>query len=115
MRQPKHIYNSRYRAKPKGKAAQARARRNYQCKNKYGITLAERERMWQNQKGLCGVCGNPLPREVMTNACDLDHNHVTGQLRALLHRKCNLIIGFIERNPNIVPLAITYLNDYKRD
>jgi len=112
MRQTKATYNARYRAKIEGKTAQARARRNWQCKRKYGITLAEREAIYAEQQGLCGLCGKPLPTEAMCNDCDLDHNHVTGQHRALVHRKCNVILGIMEKNPELVPLTLEYLRKW---
>ena len=109
MRQPKHVYNARYRAKRKGKVAQARARRNWQCKRKYGLTLSQRNQMYDNQHGLCGLCNKPLPQESMSNNCDLDHNHNTNKARSLVHRKCNLIIGFMECNPELAQAVPNYL------
>ncbi len=112
MRQPKHVYNSRYRNKLKGKRAQARARRNWQCKRKYGISLVEREQMYQTQCGLCGLCGEPLPKEVMTNYCDLDHCHTTKRIRALVHRRCNHLIAAVENQQKLIPAVLTYLDKH---
>ena len=57
--------------------------------------LAEwRAAQLEEQGGLCALCGE---------ACDIteavaDHDHVTGQLRGVLHRGCNAMLGHIENN-----------------
>jgi len=69
--------------------------------------------MLDEQKGLCGVCGEPLPN-LMSNYCDLDHNHRTGQNRALVHRHCNLLIAALERQEKLIPAAMAYLAHHSR-
>jgi hypothetical protein len=53
-----------------------------------------RETLLQEQKGLCGLCGEPIsPEEAV-----LDHNHKSGRVRKVLHRGCNVIEGVIANN-----------------
>jgi hypothetical protein len=57
---------------------------------------------WTRQRGLCAFCGLPMDYESQTT--HLDHNHVTGVKRGLVHAKCNVIIGGIERGIALVGL-----------
>lgn len=55
---------------------------------------AWRVRTLAEQGGACALCGE---------ACSLDeavadHDHTTGQLRGVLHRGCNAMLGHIENN-----------------
>jgi hypothetical protein len=59
-------------------------------KKRYGITIQEYEDKFQAQGGKCASCG------VEKEKLDVDHCHLTGRVRDLLCRKCNLVIGFIE-------------------
>ena len=116
MRQSKSTYNSRYRATPQGKETQRRARAKYKkshrnlC-NDYRLTGEERVAMYQQQNGLCGLCSQPIPYE----QCVLDHKHETGKRRALVHSRCNMLIGWIERFTGLVPTTLEYLRRHNED
>src|SRR5574337_656301 len=56
-------------------------------------TLAE-------QGGLCAVCG----QKVDAKDAVLDHDHVTGECRGVLHRGCNSMLGKIENHRRIAKL-----------
>lgn len=43
------------------------------------------------QKGLCRLCGHPLPSD--TSKIHLDHDHETGHVRGALHSSCNRTEG----------------------
>lgn len=45
------------------------------------------------QGGVCALCGMPL-----ADAAVADHNHTTGQMRGVLHRSCNSLLGVLENN-----------------
>ena len=46
------------------------------------------------QKCKCALCNEPIePGKAV-----LDHDHKTGQIRAVLHRGCNALLGHIENN-----------------
>lgn len=47
-----------------------------------------------DQNGRCALCGEPLP----IGEAVLDHDHTTGQVRGVLHRGCNAMLGHIENN-----------------
>lgn len=55
------------------------------------LVLGRYESMLTGQAGRCAIC-----REPMLRPC-VDHDHVTGRVRALLCNDCNLTLGWIER------------------
>lgn len=46
------------------------------------------------QGGACALCGEP----VAAGEAVADHDHRTGQMRGVLHRGCNAMLGHIENN-----------------
>jgi len=74
-------------------------------RRKYGKTLADKRDQRAKQHGLCAVCGKPLPTDIQR--CHWDHNHTTGQLRDLLHGRCNIAVGFLESD--ICSPALAYI------
>jgi len=83
---------------------------NHSLLSKYGITIEDKCKMWEEQKGLCGLCNRALPEQI--NKCHLDHNHSTGELRQLLHHRCNMLLGFFEKDPDLVTKVLEYLEKY---
>jgi hypothetical protein len=71
----------------------------------------ERSRLIQEQGGKCAICStsNPGPK----GWC-LDHDHVTGQTRAVLCGFCNSILGFARESEGILLDAIFYLRKHRR-
>lgn len=69
----------------------------------YGLESGQKDRMYENQKGICGIC------EVFFPSLAVDHNHVTGEIRELLCRPCNLGLGNFRENTNSLEKAILYL------
>src|ERR1039457_701390 len=61
-----------------GKAAHRRA----QLKSKYGLSEADWDKMFADQKGVCAICSTAA-------ATCVDHNHDNGKIRALLCGRCN--------------------------
>lgn len=50
------------------------------------------------QNGLCPLCGRPIETgKQQGNKTDyvVDHNHITGEIRAVLHRSCNRVEGIV--------------------
>ncbi|PKP62241.1 hypothetical protein CVT91_00185 [Candidatus Atribacteria bacterium HGW-Atribacteria-1] len=79
-----------------------------ECKLKrlYGLSHEDWLKMWEKQDEKCLICGKKFIKP--SNAC-VDHNHKTGEVRGLLCRHCNSIIGFLENNPRLMMNSIEYL------
>jgi hypothetical protein len=83
--------------------------RHIQLKRDYGITLDEYNAMMNEQNGACVIClKEPVKRHL-----DVDHCHVTGQVRGLLCSKCNLALGLLNDSPNLFQSAADYLTYYQ--
>jgi Recombination endonuclease VII len=65
-----------------------------------------RKLLHEKQKGICPICLRPVD----VNDC-LDHSHKTGFVRALVHRGCNVFIGFIENHDGVIERTLTHLSD----
>ena len=50
-----------------------------------------RKLFYDAQNGICPICDKPLKGKI-----SLDHDHSTGEPRALLHQSCNLKVAQIE-------------------
>lgn len=79
---------------------------------KYDLTLADYNVIFEQQGGICAICGQP---ELATagfgvpKSLAVDHNHETGQVRGLLCSACNIGLGCMKDDPNILAKAIAYL------
>ena len=76
---------------------------------KYGVTLADYDKMFSAQNGLCAVCGKAQDR-----AFDVDHDHKTGIVRGLLCASCNRMIGHAGDLPETLEAGAAYLRSFPR-
>ena len=77
----------------------------YNIKSK-GLTIKEYEELIKTQK-TCSICDkNPNGRYKILN---MDHNHLTKKFRGLLCMNCNMIIGLIHDDPNLISKIANYL------
>jgi hypothetical protein len=75
-----------------------------------GLTIEKYNLLFEKQKGICLVCEkSPAPGNKLVP----DHNHETGEIRGLLHIKCNLGIGNLQDDPILCRKAATYLETAK--
>ena len=87
-----------------------------EIKRLYGIHPDEYDRMFTEQNGTCKICEKPETRASRTpgKICKLavDHDHQTGQVRALLCSDCNTGIGKLKDDPALIDKAAAYLRSY---
>ena len=81
--------------------------RNSILKGTYGISLDDYNAMLERQSGKCAICKTTDPGR--RNKFCVDHNHRTGEVRGLLCEECNLGIGKLKDDPEILRKAATYL------
>src|SRR3990167_5839880 len=62
---------------------------------RYGITRDDYERKLAEQGGICAFCNRPFASE---KQIAIDHDHATGKVRGLVHKMCNVTIGWAERH-----------------
>ncbi len=68
---------------------------------KYGITKADYEQMLADQGGVCKTCARPA-EDSRGGTLVIDHSHVTGVVRALLCHNCNVVLGLVSENPDVL-------------
>jgi hypothetical protein len=78
----------------------------------YGLSASEFDRMLVEQAGLCRVCDDPLGPN--PNQLHVDHCHVTGRIRALLCRRCNVALGAAGESPDRLRGLAVYLEDQQQ-
>lgn len=81
---------------------------------KYGITVEDYQRMWDEQNGLCAICQMVESRvqNGKTMWLSVDHDHDTGAVRGLLCQACNAAIGFLNEDTTRMMSAIKYVERY---
>jgi hypothetical protein len=95
---------ARYKAKSDGKK-----RRYNHVVRKYGLTPGQYEALLQSQCGKCALCQQDMGLDVC-----VEHDHTTGVVRGLTHRRCNSIMGLAGDNAELLMMAVRYLNGNTR-
>lgn len=70
---------------------------------KYGISGADYDRMLREQSGACALCGRSDER------LHVDHSHSTGAVRGLLCANCNMALGLLRDDPEVLIRAAKYV------
>lgn len=73
---------------------------------KYGLTVDDVEQMRAAQDGRCAICNEPTERLLV------DHDHTTGQVRALLCQTCNTFLGWYENKADTILAFQRYLDRF---
>lgn len=71
----------------------------------YGLSMEDKTNMFVDQNGLCDICTDPLKSLRLAH---IDHNHMTGKVRALLCAGCNTRLAVVE-NRDFIARAEAYL------
>ncbi|SRR5881394_1007110 len=82
--------------------------KNTQFLYKYGITMDDYSRMFEEQEGLCKICRCRQPN-ARFKYLSVDHDHETGRVRGLLCMNCNRGLGLFDHDPILLEKAIDYL------
>lgn len=85
--------------------------RNTHLQRNFGIDLAEYQRMFVEQNGVCAICDRPETRQRRGTLrwLAVDHNHETGAVRGLLCSDCNVMLGYAQDSESRMARAIEYL------
>lgn len=79
-------------------------------KNLYGLTLAAFNSMAIAQDKKCAICPTPLGPK---NKTQVDHDHATGNVRALLCPRCNMVLGLVGDSSEWLERFILYLRRHR--
>ena len=105
-------YNKQYQCENRDKI-KARSKKYYEnnyaryLARKYGIAPEEHALLFAKQEGCCAICGSA--RCSSGNRFAVDHDHQTGEVRGLLCKRCNMVIGIFEDSAELLQAAGEYL------
>lgn len=85
----------------------AKKKRNYNLKRRYGISSDEFDALFKRQGSKCGICQRTDAKQYVC-----DHDHTTGAVRGILCRNCNSGIGKIGDTLERARQAVRYLEDH---
>lgn len=94
-----------------GREVYERNPRSERCRvlrRKYGLTAERFDEMLAAQGGGCAVCSTTEPGG-RWGLFHVDHDHETGEVRALLCHRCNVGLGYFGDDPELLRLAADYL------
>ncbi len=80
--------------------------RSAQFKYKYGITLDEYKLLLVGQNNVCAICKKPSYRNLA-----VDHCHNSERVRGLLCDPCNVSLGLLREDIQVIKNMINYLED----
>ena len=80
-------------------------------KHRYGITVAEYDKMYDGQQGRCSVCISDIDR--VSKTTHVDHDHRSEEVRGLLCHQCNVMLGHSRDIPEVLERAAAYLREHR--
>lgn len=90
-------------------------RKNSQLKN-YGKDLNWFNELKKQQDGLCSICKQPpkeFSNQFRSRVLNVDHDHTTGRVRALLCGSCNLGLGKFNDDAALLRAAADYIEFHR--
>lgn len=107
-RNPEKKKRSRTAYREKHKANQLRIR--------YNLTAEDYAVMLEKQNGVCALCEQPEKVKISKGpgirSLAVDHDHLTGKVRALLCNKCNVMLGSYEKNRDLFIKFDAYIKEH---
>lgn len=85
--------------------------KKYVLNKKYGLSLEDWDRMFDEQDGCCAICKKKTAK-YGKDGLYVDHDHTTGKVRALLCPMCNKGIGFLKDSELIIRAASEYISKH---
>lgn len=87
--------------------ANAKSGRRHHLKSRFGITVEQFDVLFATCNGICQICDQPERRA--GRRLSLDHDHATGRLRGFICSRCNILLGLLRDDPEMLERAAAYL------
>lgn len=81
-------------------------------KRHYGLSLEDYQQMLASQGGGCAICASPHSKRPKMPRLVVDHDHKTGKVRGLLCSPCNVALGMLGDNLDLLTKAREYLKSH---
>lgn len=88
----------------------AKAKGRRQGLKRRGFSVELYDQLSSIQENRCGIC-----EQTVEGNLDIDHDHLTGKIRALLCRRCNLGLGYFLDNVDLLAKAQQYLEHHNNN
>ena len=102
----------RERSKAYHRKTNGRSMKHCSYRRNYGLTLQEVQALFESQRGLCAVCGQPerstTKRTGEIKMLHIDHDHKTGKIRGLLCQDCNMALGHLQDSSERIQMLLDY-------
>jgi hypothetical protein len=109
VKETRSLATRKWQTNPVNREKVLNLKARFNLKDKYGITLDQYNIMLSSQNGVCAICGM---QDRNGKRLSVDHNHVNGNVRALLCSDCNCAIGLMKENTELIGKMLDYLNKY---
>lgn len=80
-------------------------------KQRYGITIEQKNELFASQGGACAICRIQSPSSA--TGWHVDHCHATKAIRGVPCQRCNNMLGNACDQPDVLRAAATYLEAAK--
>lgn len=81
---------------------------NAQLKSRYDITSSQYKLLMLLQNGVCAGCLKPCSER---KRLSVDHDHSTEEIRGLLCRRCNTVLGYADDDREVLLRLAAYLQN----
>lgn len=102
-------------------AKEQRWQKANQLKIRYGLSWEDFQSKLSNQNQCCALCLKPFlylefpgSRKEASARIEVDHCHISGRVRGLLHGRCNRLLGHAQDDPELLTLALEYVRKQKK-
>lgn len=94
----------------KNRERRALKAREAKYKQNYGLTWNDVAVLYESQGKKCKICEQDIYWE--NRDCGVDHCHLTGKVRGILCKTCNLMLGNAKDDIKILQMGIEYLKGH---
>lgn len=94
------------------KSCERVASKERKYKQRYSITIEQKEDMVRQQENKCACCNNTFRDTSRGHAC-IDHDHQTGKVRDILCDRCNTALGWVQEDIELCENLIAYIRKHK--
>lgn len=91
-------------------------KRMYHLKRYYNLNWETYKNWYELQEGKCAICGKEIKligEKNIKSGAHVDHDHESGEFRALLCHDCNAGLGYFQDNIELLKEATRYLEYFK--